>query len=848
MAGSAIDRGPAQAYARPVVTRIDLPSGTVTFLFTDVEGSTKLLHELGDAAYAGALADHRRLLRDAFVRHGGVEVDTQGDAFFVAFPTATGAIDAAVAFGEALEPGPIRVRVGIHTGTPLVTDEGYVGVDVHRAARIAAVGHGGQVLVSVATASVVGDGGLVDLGDHRLKDLPAPERLYQLGDGSFPPLKSVSPSNLPVPTTPFVGREREVAAASELLGDPATRLVSVVGPGGIGKTRLAIEASNESVSVFPGGVWWVALAPLRDAEVAEAEVATVLGIEDGATANLGTSVERRLQGRRTLLLLDNAEHLLPALAERIAALVGSAPSLVVLVTTRERLSLASERTFDVPVMTPDDAETFFLARARAVGSSVERSEALTSLLDRLDRLPLALQLAAARLRIFSVEQLSERLSARLDLLEGGRDTDPRQRTLRSTIEWSHDLLSEEERGVFRRLSVFAGGATLEAVQAVADGDVGTLQALLDKALVQRREGDAEPRFWMLESIREFATERAEEASELADLRARHATWFRDVAERADVAIRAGDPEEIHVAALEAEIGNLWAAVGFGLEASDCDLVRSIVAALPMYWIMRGRLAEARSWLDRALDLDPTEDDLRRRLLSATASIAALRGEHVAAVEAADEAARIATELGGATGRMEGLRERALAALLKNDFATAEPLYEELLDVGNGVGTSACRLNLATIANHTDRVDRADGLLRENLSFVRARGQSRCEATTLALMAETALRRDEASAAAEPARIAALRSSQIGDDPLLIYSLELVAASADEDARRAALLLGATASARARMELGPDDDEALVRGWAEARLADALAPDDLADAVEAGRSLDLPSALASVTEG
>ena len=306
-----------------------------------------------------------------------------------------------------------------------------------------------------------------------------------------------------------------------------------------------------------------------------------------------------------------------------------------------------------------------------------------------------------------------------------------------------------------------------------------------------------------------------------------------------------------MAALEAEIGNLWAALAFGLEAGDGDLVRSIVAALPMYWIMRGRLGEARSWLDRALDLDPTEDDLRRRLLSATATIAALHGDHVVAVEAADEAARIATELGGATDRMEGLRERALAALLKNDFATAEPLYEELLglaiEVDNGVRTSACRLNLATIANHTDRIDRAEGLLRENLSFVRARGQSRCEATTLALLAETALRRDEVGAAAEPARAAALRSSQIGDDPLLIYSLELVAASADGDARRAAMLLGATTSARARMELEPDDDEALVRGWAEARLADALPPDDLADAVSAGRGLDLSSALASVTE-
>ena len=835
------------------MSRTDLPSGTVTFLFTDVEGSTKLLHELGDAAYADALGEHRRLLREAFDRHGGVEVDTQGDAFFAAFPTATGAIDAAGAFQEALAPGPIRVRVGIHTGTPLPTDEGYVGVDVHRAARIAAVGHGGQVLVSATTATAVGDRGLVDLGDHRLKDLPAPERLFQLGDGAFPPLKTVSPSNLPAPTTPFVGRDPEVAAVADLLADPRTRLLTVVGPGGIGKTRLAIQAANEASAAFPGGVWWVALAPLHDTAPAMTAIAEVLGIHEDADADLGSSVERQLGGRRTLVLLDNAEHLLPELGDRIGGLLAPASGLVLLVTSRERLRLTGERVFDVPVMTPDDAETLFLARAEAIGSPVEPSAALTTLLDRLDRLPLAVQLAAARLRLFSVDQLLERLSARLDLLSGERDADPRQRTLRSTIAWSHDLLGDEERALFRRLSVFAGGATIDAAREVAGGEIDALQALLDKALVQRRDGsDGEPRFWMLESIRGFATERAAETGELEDLRARHAAWFRDVAERADVAIRAGDPEEIHVTALEDEIGNLWAALAFGLEAGDGDLVRSIVASLPMYWIMRGRLGEARSWLERALDLDPTEDDLRRRLLSATASLAALRGDHVAAVEAADEAARLATELGGATDRMEGLRERALAALLKNDFATAEPLYEELLglsiEVDNGVRTSACRLNLAMIANHTDRVDHAEGLLRENLSFVRARGQSRCEATTLAMLAETALRRDEAGEATEPARTAAVRSSQIGDDPLLIYSLELVAASADGDARRAAMLLGATASARARMELEPDDDEALVRGWAEARVADALAPDELADADATGRGLDLPSALASVSEG
>ncbi len=388
---------------------------------------------------------------------------------------------------------------------------------------------------------------------------------------------------------------------------------------------------------------------------------------------------------------------------------------------------------------------------------------------------------------------------------------------------------------------------------MADGDVDTLQALLDKALVQRRDELGEPRFWMLESIREFAAERAGEARELHQLRGRHAAWYRDLAASAESGLRGGDPEEIHVAALEAEIGNLWSALAFGLEDDDGDLVRSIVAALPMYWIMRGRLAEARSWLDRALDLDPRKDDLRRRLLSGLATIASLQGDHVVAVEAADEAADLATELGGATGRVERLRGQALAALLRDDFAAAEPLYEELLglaiEIGNGVRTSSCRLNLATIANHTARHERAEELLRENLVFVRARGQSRCEATTLAMMAETSIRLDRPGEAAGPARTAALRSSQIADDPLMIYSLELAAAAAVEegDARRAAMLLGGTEAARGRAELTPDEDEAFVRGWAEQRLARATSSEEVEAAWAAGRELDLGSLLAEVTE-
>jgi len=264
----------------------ELPSGTVTFLFTDVEGSTRLLHELGAEGYADALAAHRRILRAAFAGYGGAEVDTQGDAFFVAFPTAPGALQAAAEATEGLASGPIRVRMGIHTGTPHLGDEGYVGVDVHRAARIAACGHGGQVLVSASTAALTGTEGLRELGEHRLKDLSAPERLYQFGDAEFPPLKSLYRTNLPIPATPFLGRDEELAEVASLLARDDVRLLTLTGPGGTGKTRLALQAAALSADAYPQGVYWVPLAPLRDPALVLEEAAQVLGVKDGLAGHI----------------------------------------------------------------------------------------------------------------------------------------------------------------------------------------------------------------------------------------------------------------------------------------------------------------------------------------------------------------------------------------------------------------------------------------------------------------------------------------------------------------------------------------------------------------------------------
>ena len=440
--------------------RNDLPTGTVTFLFTDVEGSTRLLHELGAEAYAAALAEHRRVIRGACIAEGGVEVDTQGDAFFFAFATAPGALTAASAFTESLASGPIAVRVGVHTGTPLLTDEGYVGGDVHRAARIAACGHGGQVLVSTSTAPLV-ELELRDLGEHRLKDLSASERVYQLGGREFPPLKTLYRTNLPIPATPFLGREAELAEVVELLTGDDLRLLTLTGPGGTGKTRLALQAAAEAAEAFPDGVFCVPLAPLRDPELVLPLLARTLGVNEEPGTSLEDTLSAHLAGKRQLLLIDNVEHLLPPAAERIAALRASNGSRV-LVTSRERLRVGGEQTWPVPPLDYDDGTTLFVTRAQAIDPTFTRSHAVEELCVRLDELPLAIELAAARTAVFSAEQLLERLSQRLDLLKGDRDADPRQKTLRATIEWSHDLLADEEQRLFARLAVFVGGCSYEA--------------------------------------------------------------------------------------------------------------------------------------------------------------------------------------------------------------------------------------------------------------------------------------------------------------------------------------------------------------------------------------------------
>ena len=402
-------------------TARELPTGTVTFLFSDIEGSTKLLHALGPDQYAAVLAEHRRVMREAFEAAGGVEVGTEGDSFFVAFPSATGAVEAARAVTEPSVGEAVRVRIGMHSGTPLLTDEGYVGIDIHLAARISAAGHGGQVLVSADTATLVGSDGLRDLGEHRLKDFPEPITIFQLGDERFPPLKTISNTNLPRPASSFVGRDAEVDKVAGMLQDGA-RLLTLTGPGGSGKTRLAIEAATTLVSEFKAGVFWIDLAPIREPALVTETIGQVLGAKDGLAAHIGQ--------REMLLLVDNLEQVVTA-APELAALVEACAEPRLLATSRERLRVRGEVEFPVAPLADPDAVELFCARAQ-----VEADEVVHQLCRALDNLPLALELAAARASVLSPAQILERLSSRLDLLKGGRDADPRQQTLRSTIEWS----------------------------------------------------------------------------------------------------------------------------------------------------------------------------------------------------------------------------------------------------------------------------------------------------------------------------------------------------------------------------------------------------------------------------
>jgi predicted ATPase/class 3 adenylate cyclase len=819
--------------------RAEFPSGTVTFLFTDVEGSTRLLHDLGADSYADALAEHRRVIREACAGESGVEVDTQGDAFFFAFPTAPGAAAAALAMTEALEAGPIRVRAGLHTGTPLLTEEGYVGDDVHRAARIAAAGHGGQVLVSTATASLV-EVELTDLGEHRFKDLAAPERVYQLGDAPFPALKSLYRTNLPIPTTAFLGREQELAEIGGLLGDSA-RLVTLTGPGGTGKTRLAIQAAAEAAESFQDGIWWVPLSSLRDAHLLVPSIAQTLAVEEERGRDLAESVAARLLGKRALLIIDNAEHLMPQIASGIARLLDiEGPTL--LITSRERLQIQAEHVYSVPSLADEDGVELFLTRAQAQGSGVAASPAVVELCSRLDNLPLAIELAAARTVVFSPEQLVERLGQRLDLLKAGRDADPRQQTLRATIEWSYDLLEPEEQRLFRTLSVFAGGCTYEAAEAVCEAEPDTLQSLLDKSLIRRREEGGSPRYWMLETILELAAEHLRTAAEDVALRSRHAEHYLAVALSANLA---ADVEgEMRHDLVFNERDNMRAALSWAAETGDHTLGLKLVVALENYWATASP-EEGLEWAstllagaDRAGDVDP---GLVARALRVQGGMQNVLGQVDASEASWEQALTIVRRLGDDRAVAILLHRLSNTAIKRGDPRLVRELAEASLDGHRRAGhfpkgEAQALTSLAWVAQQEGDLEGALELLHEARAKAAEAGFRWWEAGTLANIGALSLQLGKLDDARTSTREALSISTAMRDRRGVVYELRLLVdnAAAGGDTRLAATLAGAIEAEAARAPVG-----VWVHSWAREPVEGSL--DD--EALEEGRRLSLDDAVA-----
>ncbi len=752
----------------------ELPTGTVTLLFTDIEGSTRLLQQVGHH-YDGILSECRRLLRAAFHRWNGYEVDTQGDAFFVAFARATDAVSAAVEMQRALAAytwpagATVQVRMGLHTGEPQRSVEGYVGLDVHRAARIMSAAHGGQVLLSQTTRDLVQyslpDGvHLRDLGELRLKDLQRPTRLFQLAivdlPANFPPLNALDthPNNLPIQLTSLIGREKEVATIERLLAREDVRLLTLTGPGGTGKTRLGLQVAAEVSDRFHEGVYFVNLAPITDPALVIPTIAQTLDLKETGGQPPLDQLKTFLHERQLLLVLDNFEQVASA-AVYVADLLATCPKLKVIVTSRMVLHVQAEQEFAVPPLAvPDpkqlpnlvtlsqyEAVALFISRAQAARPEFQvtnaNAPAVAEICARLDGLPLAIELAAARIKLLPPQALLARLDQRLALLTGGaRDVPARQQTLRNTIEWSYQLLNEEEQRLFRRLSVFVGGWQLSAAEALcqeigqADLDVlNNLLALLDNSLIQSsEEGAEEPRFLTLQTMREFGLERLAASGELERTRMAHAHYFLALAEQAEPELH-GSNQALWLARLEHEYDNLREALEWAMEkvidekaAERREIGMRLGTALREFWLILGHYREARTFLERALMLsEGTRPALRARVLRAIASVADCQGDIDRIEVVAKLSLTLSRDLEDTCGIAESLGSLAAAAWLRGKIVEAISLHEEQVRLLRQVGESGeVAQALFPLAEHVSthgEYARGQTLFEEALSLFRQAG-------------------------------------------------------------------------------------------------------------------------------
>lgn len=760
-----LDAGPVDR-SRGAGGRSLLPSGTVTFVFTDVEGSTRLLRELGGERYGEELRFHRERVREVVAAHGGVEFGTEGDGFFLAFARASDALDAAGALQATSADQQMRVRVGVHTGEPLLVDGDYVGLDVHKAARIRDAAHGGQVLVSQVTRDLAANG-LRDLGEYRLKDLTAAERLFQVGDVEFPPLRTLRPTNLPVQSGPLLGRRKELP---ELLGlSVSSRLLTLTGPGGSGKTRLALALAGQLSDDYGDGVWWVPLAAITDPELVLPTIAQDLGARG--------ELQDHLAGKRVLLLLDNLEQVLDC-APLIADLLGGLPELSVVATSRERLAVSLEQEYPVPPLDEAAAEELFISRARQLEPDFEPDETVGHICERLDRLPLALELASTRVKLMSTAEMLNRLEHRLDLLSRGRrDAPDRQATMRAAIGWSYDLLPKEEQALFRRLAVFAGGFELEAAEAVCDADLDGLQSLIEKSLLRR---DRHRRFFLLELTRDYALEQLQGAGETERLWGRHADWYLELAQRADQHAMSAE-QRSWLARLDLDTDNFRAALAWFSE-HDPEGTVALATTLWRPWRMHGRHQELIPWLERALAIGSTLDKRTRAVgLRTLGDVLNFSERYDEARGTFEQSLALFRELGDEAGEASVLASLGMGFSNQGSHAKAIELHEAAIAMSRAAGdelTAARALNyLGGSLLSTGQLERSAAAYGQSLAIYTEVGWHSMAVYNVSGLAEVALAQSDADGAERYYREALELISGFGDENNEMYAVAGLACAA-----------------------------------------------------------------------
>src|SRR5215211_5008028 len=761
------------------------PTGTLTFLFTDIEGSTKLWEDNAPAMQA-ALARHDELLRGAIEEQGGYVFKTIGDAFCAAFPTGPDALEAALVaqrelFAEAWdeEIGTLRVRMALHTGAAEERDGDYFGPPLNRVARLLSAAYGGQVLLSLTTQELVrdqlpADVELQDLGKHRLKDLGRPEHVFQLATSDltagFPPLRTldVHPNNLPMQPTPLVGREREVREVAERVRSEEARLLTLTGPGGTGKTRLGLQIAADLLEEFSDGAFFVALATITEPALVASTIARSLTVKESAEQSLIESLKNYLRDKHLLLVLDNFEQVLEG-SSLVEELLGACPKLKVLATSSIPLKLYGEQEYLVPplslpdpgvmlpleVLTQYEAVRLFVVRARAAKADFEVTDenapAVAEICASLDGLPLAIELAAARVKVLTPQKMLDRLSDPLKFLtKEARDLPERQRTLRATMEWSHALLEVGEKALFARLSVFAGGCTLEAIEVVcgaAEGDspvevLDGVESLVDKSLLKEEVIGAEPRFVMLETVHQYAREKLEESGEAGELRRLHAQYFLSLAEEELGTFEAGGrPEWFQL--LEDEQDNFRAALSWSLESEEVEFGLRLAAALQPFWERRGHYGEGRRWLDAVLAKDGPASAARAKAQNAIGWLAQWQGD----VERASNAAKAGLELSSQVGKESRVAIRlqlllGFTAEERADYKRAMELFKDILKlsrkVGDGWATAATLLHLGNVQDEKGNHMRAVTLYQKGIDLCRELGYPVLQADILVNLGYTRL--------------------------------------------------------------------------------------------------------------